>query len=336
MTVRVAILIVVAMAGCGSVSTRGPERPEGDEVPGWLLPADACPADVMPEKEVPFAARAGCKGLEACMEGCRAGTAMACYVAAGLVEEQRMPVAKALFLRACRLGITSGCTNRAAEMRVLEAGRPETGGCTARTFEQTCARQDPWGCTMFGWSLMVGDGIAKDVARAREVLPGGCRLDEDDEACKKARELLKELDGKARPEDFPLVQGDYQLTKDWAMSFREPVRRRFEDGAMIFWRPGFTVLVTVWNDPTDQAERRKQLEADASPQRYDLVEESDGGLLRFSYRLDEPAEDRRRPAFYGFVVGARSSVQIAVYFDDEKDLAEAAAVWRSLVERPPT
>lgn len=248
---------------------------------------------------------------------------MACYAAAGQLEKRIPRLGEALYLRACRLGVTSGCTNRAAGILVQEADRPDGETCAARTFELTCARRDPWGCTMLGNALMKGQGIAQDLARARQILAGSCRLGEADDACRAARELMGAL-------DYPRVEGEYQLTKDWWITLADPVRRRFEDGTMIFWRPGFTVFVKVWEQGGPEA--LKQVEASSDDRRYDVLEESDGGLLRYAYRLDEHADDERRPAFHGFVVGARSYVQIGVYFDDEKDLAAAMAVWRSLAE----
>src|SRR5262249_32146117 len=98
------------------------------------------------------------------------------------------PVSEALFLKACTLGVVSGCTNRAANMH-----RPIGDACAVRTFQSACDRNDPWACTMIGFHLIRGIGIAKDRERARQALAKSCRYGEDDPACEYAKRLLKEI-----------------------------------------------------------------------------------------------------------------------------------------------
>jgi hypothetical protein len=101
---------------------------------------------------------------------------------------------EALFLRACSLGIASGCTNRAAGIMMDEEHRPGALECASRTFDAMCQRDDPWACTMLAFNLERGLGIARDLTRALEVLPGGCRLGVEDEACQHALEVKKEIE----------------------------------------------------------------------------------------------------------------------------------------------
>jgi TPR repeat protein len=101
------------------------------------------------------------------------------------------PHAQALFLRACRLGVASGCTNAAADIdlrRERAAGTAEA--CTVPTYERTCAAGDAWGCTMLGDALLVGRGVRADPSRARVALEKACHGDEADPACVAARRLL--------------------------------------------------------------------------------------------------------------------------------------------------
>lgn len=118
-------------------------------------------------------------------------------------NEQRL--SEALFLRACKLGSDSGCTNRAAGILLLEPQRADRLTCSARTFEETCRRRDAWGCTMYGSALLYGHGVAANAEHARAVLPFACSLDEADEACLKARLLLEQLDAAERQGKPPLM-----------------------------------------------------------------------------------------------------------------------------------
>lgn len=159
--------------------------------PSWLFPADACPADVMSERDVNVAYLGDrCIGaLSMCIARCRREDANACYALALAVQSlKRDALSEALFLRACKLGVVSGCTNRAAGMMNQDQA------CSIRSFEKTCNLDDPWGCTMFGYYLVRGDGIVKDHQRARAVLSKSCRFGDEDEACRWAKGILKEVD----------------------------------------------------------------------------------------------------------------------------------------------
>ena len=159
--------------------------------PDWLPDLDTCPADVMTARAGPigFNTDRCAAALDRCLRNCRGGDASECYSAALVVQEKRDgPIADALFLKACALGFTSGCTNRAAR---LESGRSES--CAVRTYDMGCERDDPWACTMIGYHLINGMGVTKDFARARQALAKSCRFGEDDPACKFARSLKQQI-----------------------------------------------------------------------------------------------------------------------------------------------
>jgi hypothetical protein len=167
------------------------------------FPDSACPANVFPpmEREVTYLSEHCQPELSQCLGPCEQGDANACYAAALKIQEMGGPEARseALFLRSCSLGIPSGCTNRAAGIMKLEEHRPGALECATRTFEAMCQRADPWACTMFAFNLATGAGVARDLTRALEALPGGCRLGPDDSACKHALQLKKQIDEARSP-----------------------------------------------------------------------------------------------------------------------------------------
>lgn len=165
--------------------------------PSWLFPADACPADVMPEAGVPnkgVQPERCTLNLQKCVVDCEHGDIDACYNAALRVQELQRDdeAAEALFLRTCKLGGPSGCTNRAAGMSHYD-GSESALHCAARTYEKTCALDDAWGCAMFGFALARGQGVDQDLRRALEVLPKGCRHGAGDPACQAAQSLMSRL-----------------------------------------------------------------------------------------------------------------------------------------------
>jgi hypothetical protein len=160
--------------------------------PDWLPRAQQCPADAMPANAglAAFSIEGCSAAAEQCLDRCRTGNANDCYSAA-LVVQQKLktgPLSDALFLRACKLGVASGCTNVAASIE-------DSGdyACPNRTYELACGRDDPWACTMMGFHLIKGIGVEKNNGRARRFLAKSCRFGEADEACRNAKAFLKEI-----------------------------------------------------------------------------------------------------------------------------------------------
>ena len=197
--ITTATCVLVGMAGCRSRTV--PPGLAGR--PSWLFSEDRCPADVFPANEVPvvYGSSACATDLQACVDRCRAAEANACYATALRLDELKgaEEVVQALYLRACRLGIPSGCTNRAAGLAAMEHGREDLWPCVNRTIEAMCERKDPWACTMWGTNLARGRGTRRDLARAREALLKGCGLGEKDRACLAAQKRLKEIEAPAKP-----------------------------------------------------------------------------------------------------------------------------------------
>lgn len=134
--------------------------------------------------------------------------------------------------------------------------------------------------------------------------------------------------------DFPVVEGRYQMTREWSVTLPEKFNRRIEDGDLVIWRPGMTMWVAVWgNDNNESKESRlKRIQADISPQAFDVEISKTSGLLRLGYRLKEGNEQGAVPAYYCFAVGDSGHVQTAIYLDNENDVKSAQAICGSLGE----
>lgn len=166
--------------------------------PDWLFPADACPAEIMPtfEREVKYLSE-GCENNpSSCLESCKKDDGNACYALALVVQKQSEKEEKeseALFLRSCKLGIVSGCTNRAAGKLSLEETDRSAVKCSADTFEKTCEKNDAWGCAMYGFVLVDGLGREQNLDEASKALSKSCKLGAEDEPCQKAKKLEEEI-----------------------------------------------------------------------------------------------------------------------------------------------
>jgi len=161
----------------------------------WMSELQQCPADLMPASENSIG-EDGCRSprLRSCMASCTSGEGDACYWLAYALQREKAPEQsiEALFQRACKLGVVSGCTNRAAG--ILSAEDSESNqACAARTFQKTCSRDDPWGCTMYALHLSQGWGVPQNKRLALQVLEKSCKYGPEDEACTRGMELKDQL-----------------------------------------------------------------------------------------------------------------------------------------------
>jgi TPR repeat protein len=169
------------------------------EKPKWLFTEDICPLEIFPkavdENFYPFEACA--KYADVCLDKCKSNDGAACYSLAVSIQGIKGPMQDSpefLFLRACRLGVMSGCTNRAAGIFARREADEKSVTCAVNTFEKTCEKNDPWGCTMFGFMLYQGKGRAKDSEKALQVLSKSCKkYGDEDEACQRAKDLIEEI-----------------------------------------------------------------------------------------------------------------------------------------------
>ena len=205
------LMAALSLSGCVVTNTKPPGAASGDTVTtysrggaiasevlstkDWMSDLKQCPRDVMTVEAGAGIDHCTDGDWSVCLDRCRAGSARDCYwLAQGVQPHLDERVSEALFMRSCRLGVASGCTNRAAGMLKNDAEDEAVQTCAFRTFEKACERDDPWGCTMQAFHLIHGVGTEPDTAKARQVLEKSCRNGPEDEACIRAMELQEVLD----------------------------------------------------------------------------------------------------------------------------------------------
>jgi len=137
---------------------------------------------------------------------------------------------------------------------------------------------------------------------------------------------------------FPYLIGRVALTDDWTIDLPYAFKQRFEDRQMVLWRPGFTIWISVWNNDNNEpiAKRKSDLAAHASAGKYNESTTENDGRLYYFYRIDEPSEDGRAPAFQGFAFGDHGHVQLSIYFDQESDVGLASQILCTINNSKPT
>jgi hypothetical protein len=131
------------------------------------------------------------------------------------------------------------------------------------------------------------------------------------------------------------VQGRIQVNDAWSLELCEPFKRQLEGDRLVLTRPGLVFVVKTWWHETSIDECcaavREQLPAEAAG----IFEEREGRLRRFGYRLNKVAGPQDCATFCGVAVGRASYVQLAAFFQQESELGQALAAWRSLREPTP-
>ena len=204
-------LLLAALLGAANAQ---PSTQEADGVSrdvlergSWLAETQKCPTELIPEKESrDYLQVNDCKPgqLASCLSRCSASDAGACYwLGYELQQAHALPNAsEILYQRSCKLGVVSGCTNRAAGMLAETPKDPKVQACAATTFARACSLDDPWGCTMYAFHLSRGIGVAQDKDLALKTLEKSCKYGVEDPACSMGVQLGDQLRG-AHPAGTP-------------------------------------------------------------------------------------------------------------------------------------
>lgn len=163
----------------------------------WLKDAGRCPAALMPRRlSLDYLRQGKCDGnLAVCFLKCETGDGGSCYWLAYAVQQGggQEQTSEALFQRSCKLGVASGCTNRAAGLSFAARQDMAAQRCAVRTYEKTCAADEPWGCTMYALHLTRGIGVKVDLDRALHALEKSCKYGKEDPACSNGTALRQEI-----------------------------------------------------------------------------------------------------------------------------------------------
>lgn len=132
--------------------------------------------------------------------------------------------------------------------------------------------------------------------------------------------------------DFAEVSGHIDLPKPWAINLPEKFKIRKEEGSLVFWKPGFTIWLTMMtNTPNYSIEELFDgISSIKSPEAYDVKSEDKNNIKKLSYRLNEISSDSRVAAYYGFVFSKEGYIQLAIYFDTETDVQLATKIHDSI------
>jgi hypothetical protein len=124
--------------------------------------------------------------------------------------------------------------------------------------------------------------------------------------------------------DFPVVTGEYLLTKGWHVSLRDEFNRRIEDGSLVLWRPELTFWINAWNNEgqASVATMLERLVAGASAERTEEQIEKTGTMARLVYELPDEVN--------GYVIYPAGYLQMSAYYDTPEARTLACEIIRSV------
>jgi len=131
---------------------------------------------------------------------------------------------------------------------------------------------------------------------------------------------------------LPVEKGYVRITESWAFNVDSHMLRRFDNGSLVIWRPGFTIWLNAYTpDNPNILERISNLLNRVSPNRIQLEQVDLDGLKKVRYFLDEEVDGESQSSAYIYGFTDSKELHIAIYFDDSDDKLEIQNIWETIV-----
>ena len=128
-----------------------------------------------------------------------------------------------------------------------------------------------------------------------------------------------------------------RITNEWIMDLPEDFERRVEDGKLIFWKTGITIITVAFSLPenTGKLELLNQIQDKRPEDVLETFVSTKGEIVGLGYTQIQRREgEKNRLSLYTFTASDTSCLQTAFYLDDPQDLEWAKSVWQSTIYHP--
>jgi len=129
----------------------------------------------------------------------------------------------------------------------------------------------------------------------------------------------------------------FRITNEWIMDIPEDFERRVEDGKLVFWKTGITIITVAFSLPEDtgKLELLNRIQEKRPEDVLETFVSTKGEIVGLGYtRVQRREGEKNRLALYSFTASETSCLQTAFYLDDPQDLEWAKSVWQSTVYHP--
>ena len=131
----------------------------------------------------------------------------------------------------------------------------------------------------------------------------------------------------------------FQITQEWLIPLPEEFNRRVEDGRLVFWKTGITVICVVFKVPeeTGKIELLNKIQEKFPEDAIEKLVSTKGEIVGLGYtQIENCLEDKCRLSLYTFTASDTSCLQAAFYLDDPNDLDWAKSIWEKAIFHPKT
>jgi hypothetical protein len=129
----------------------------------------------------------------------------------------------------------------------------------------------------------------------------------------------------------------YRITNEWIIDIPEDLEHRVEDGKLVFWKTGITVITVAFRLPenTGKLELLNQIQRKMPDDVLETFVSTKGEIVGLGYtKIQKREGEKNRLSLYTFTASDTTCLQVAYYLDDPKALEWAKTVWQSTIYHP--
>ncbi len=117
--------------------------------------------------------------------------------------------------------------------------------------------------------------------------------------------------------DFPVIEGEYFLSKNWKITLPVPFNRRIENDSLVLWKPGLTFWMEQFGYDSTRSpkERVLTLTHKRNEKASDYKEFETGSLYIAQYFLEEENEGKQVFTYNYFIASEESLLLVCAYAD---------------------
>ena len=120
----------------------------------------------------------------------------------------------------------------------------------------------------------------------------------------------------------PVDAGLVRVADAWQLVAPTRLLRWVDGSDLVFWRPGLTARLAVYQGPADPAARILELRAGISAEATHIEQDPHGAVARLTYRLAEEGA----AGLYGFLRTPDEELHLVLHFEDEAGEVQARAM----------
>lgn len=129
----------------------------------------------------------------------------------------------------------------------------------------------------------------------------------------------------------------YRVTNEWTLTLPDDFESRVEEGKLVFWKIGITIIVVAFRlpDNTGKIELLNQIQKRIPENAFETLVSTKGEIVGLGYtQIHQRQDEKNRLSLYTFTASNTSCLQTAFYLDHPTDLDWAKSVWEMIVFHP--